>query len=79
MVKAPSDVSTGLVAAEGYRRVHGDARIEGVPFQPELTAAALGVSQTRSDKNWSLAECPTFVVMERRSLTEEPTTNHPFE
>ena len=36
-----SDASTRGVAAEGYRRVHADARIDVVPFQAELIASAV--------------------------------------
>jgi len=68
-LNAFSDASTRAVAAEGYRRAHADPRIEVVPFQPELIGSAVELYQTRPDKSWSLTDCLSFVVMERRQLT----------
>ena len=78
-LNAFSDASTRAVAAEGYRRAHADARIEVVPFQPELTESAVQLYRTRPDKSWSLTDCLSFVVMERRHLTEALTTDRHFE
>jgi predicted nucleic acid-binding protein len=33
----------------------------------------------RPDKEWSLVDCTSFVLMERRGLTEALTTDHHFE
>jgi len=74
-----SDASTRGVAAEGYRRAHADARIEVVPFQPELIDSAVQLYRTRPDKNWSLTDCLSFVVMESRHLTDALTTDCHFE
>jgi len=78
-LNAFSDASTRAVAAEGYRRAHADARIEVAPFQPELIDTAVQLYRTRSDKNWSLTDCLSFVVMERRQLKEALTTDRHFE
>ena len=42
-LNALSDASTRTIAAEGYHRVQADRRIEVVPFQPELSDAAIGL------------------------------------
>ena len=78
-LNAFSDASTRAVAAEGYRRAHADARIEVVPFQLELIDSAVQLYRTRPDKSWSLTDCLSFVVMERRQLTEALTTDRHFE
>ena len=78
-LNAFSDASTLAVAAEGDRRAHADARIEVVPFQSELIDSAVQVYRTRPDKSWSLTDCLSFVVMERRQLTEALTTDRHFE
>ena len=78
-LNAFSDASTRAVAAEGYRRAHADARIQVVPFQPELIDSAVQLYRTRPDKSWSLTDCLSFVVMERRHLTEALTTDGHFE
>jgi uncharacterized protein len=74
-----SDANTRGVAAEGYRRAHADARIEVVPFRPELIDSAVQLYQTRPDKDWSLTDCLSFVVMKRGHLTEALTTDGHFE
>ncbi len=78
-INALSDASTRAIAAEGYRRVHADRRIEVVALQPELCDAAIGLYTSRADKNWSLTDCLSFVIMERRALTEALTADHHFE
>lgn len=78
-LNALSDSSTRAVAAEGYRRAHADARIEVIPLQPELVEAAAELYRARPDKNWSLTDCLSFVVMERRGLKEALTTDRHFE
>jgi len=35
--------------------------------------------RTRPDKDWSLTDCLSFVVMEQRHLTEALTTDSHFE
>ena len=78
-LNALSDIGTRAVAAAGYIRTHSDARIEVVPFESELTAAALELYRARDDKNWSLTDCLSFAVMERRGLREALTTDRHFE
>jgi predicted nucleic acid-binding protein len=50
-----------------------------VPFQLELIDSAVQLYRTRPDKSWSLTDCLSFVVMERRQLTEALTTDGHFE
>jgi predicted nucleic acid-binding protein len=50
-----------------------------VPFQPEPIDSAVQLYRTRHDKSWSLTDCLSFVVMERRQLTEALTTDRHFE
>jgi predicted nucleic acid-binding protein len=78
-LNAMSDVSTRRVAAESYLRVRADARIEVVPIQAELLGSAIQLYRGRPDKSWSLTDCLSFVVMERRGLIEALTTDHDFE
>lgn len=78
-LNAFSDASTRAVAAKGHRRVHSDTGIEVVPFQPELIESAVELYRTRPDKSWSLTDCLSFAVMERRQLTAALTTDRHFE
>ena len=78
-LNALSDISTRRIAAESYLRVRADIRIEVIQFQAELMESAIAPYRGRPDKNWSLTDCLSFVVMERRGLTEALTTDHDFE
>ncbi|MGA3027118.1 MAG: hypothetical protein ABSF98_20355 [Bryobacteraceae bacterium] len=78
-MNALSDAGTRRVAAEGYHRCHGDAGIEVVPFQSELIDSAVQLYEARTDKTWSLSDCLSFVLMERRQLAQALTTDRHFE
>ncbi len=78
-LNALSDASTRNIAAEGYRQLHVDAGVEVVQFQAELIDSVVGLYRGRPDKNWSLTDCLSFVVMERRLLTEALTPDLHFE
>jgi predicted nucleic acid-binding protein len=78
-LNAFSHVTTRGIAAEGYRRAHADTLVEVVPLQPELVDAAIELYRARTDKDWSLTDCFSFVVMERRRLREALTTDRHFE
>ena len=78
-LNALASSTTRATAAEGYRRAHADRRVEVVAFDPELNGAAVDLYRFRGDKDWSLTDCLSVVVMERRGLTEALTTDHHFE
>jgi predicted nucleic acid-binding protein len=77
-MNALSDAATRRVAAAGYDRCHRDAHIEVIPFSADLVDAAMQLYGTRHDKNWSLTDCFSFVVMEQRRLVQALTTDHHF-
>jgi uncharacterized protein len=78
-LNALSDASTRRIAAESYLRVRADARIEVGALQSELMGSAVQLYRDRPDKNWSLTDCLSFLVMERRGLAEALTTDRDFE
>ena len=78
-MNALSDASTRSIAAEGYRRIHAEQNVEVVPFQAELIESAVELYRGRPDKDWSLTDCLSFAVMERRRITEALTTDRHFE
>jgi predicted nucleic acid-binding protein len=49
-----------------------------VPASPELFQAALDLFARRADKEWSLTDCSSFVVMEQRGIEEALTADHHF-
>lgn len=49
------------------------------PFSFDLLQQAWELYSQRLDKNWSLTDCTSFVVMEREKITEAFTADHHFE
>ena len=78
-LSALANATTRVIAAEGYRRAHADSSVEVVAFEPELNGAAVELYRSRSDKDWSLTDCLSFVIMKQRRLHEALTTDHHFE
>jgi predicted nucleic acid-binding protein len=78
-LNALADASTRAIAAEGYRRVHADPKIQVVAFDSESSHAAIELYRERIDKDWSLTDCLSIVVMNQRQLSEALTTDRHFE
>jgi predicted nucleic acid-binding protein len=53
--------------------------VEIVYVDPSLGADAWQLLRTRQDKEWSLVDCASFVVMTRRGIVDALTTDHHFE
>lgn len=62
-----------------YNSIKADAQIEIVPASHALWEAGLARYKARDDKEWSLTDCISFVVMERKRLTDAVTGDHHFE
>ena len=65
-----------LALVEGMR---GSRRVEVVPLESRLLNEGLELMAQRSDKDWSLTDCISFVVMEARGLRRALTGDHHFE
>ena len=59
--------------------LRNDRRVTIVPPTLELFDRGLHVYGERADKDWSLTDCISFVVMQERGLTEALTGDHHFE
>lgn len=53
--------------------------VEVVHIDPSLDEAAWQLFGNRLDKEWSLVDCASFVVMQQRGLTDALTADHHFE
>ena len=53
--------------------------IEIVPSSANLFVRGLHHFTARPDKDWSLTDCISFVVMQERGITEALTADHHFE
>ena len=49
-----------------------------VPAATDLFQRGFSLYANRPDKDWSLTDCVSFVVMKQRKLTEALTTDHHF-
>jgi uncharacterized protein len=52
--------------------------VDFVPATQELFDRAAELYDARPDKAWSLADCTSFLIMERQNLTDALTTDHHF-
>jgi len=53
--------------------------VEIVHIDPRLDKLAWELLKTREDKEWSLVDCASFVIMQERGIKEALTTDHHFE
>jgi len=56
-----------------------DAEVEVAWVSIQLHQDALDLLQERLDKDWSLCDAVSFLLMQQRGLTEALTTDHHFE
>jgi len=80
------EVSNALAEVESRERavalwshLRSDPSVTIVAPITELVAQGLDLYARRSDKEWSLTDCISFVVMEERGLTDALTADHHFE
>jgi predicted nucleic acid-binding protein len=53
--------------------------IDIVHIDVETDTHAWQLLMSREDKNWSLVDCSSFIVMQQRNMTEALTNDHHFE
>jgi predicted nucleic acid-binding protein len=61
------------------RKLHGDPNIDVRPSDEALFQEGIAFYLQRPDKEWSLTDCISFVVMTRDGITEALTGDHHFE
>ncbi len=74
-----SRAATRNSAAIAFERISRDPRIDVVPHSAEFSKDAVSLFAARSDKDWSLTDCLSFVVMERKGLRDALTADNHFE
>ena len=53
--------------------------VEIIHIDRQLDEQAWQLLRNRQDKEWSLTDCASFVMMEQRGITEALTSDHHFE
>ena len=66
-------------SAEGYRRCHRDPQIEVLPFTDDAISRGVQLYEERSDKDWSLTDCLSFVEMSHRQISLALTADRHFQ
>jgi predicted nucleic acid-binding protein len=66
-------------AARFIRGFHAEPFVEVVPPTREQFERALSRYEQRPDKEWSLTDCFSFLLMEERGITDALTADHHFE
>lgn len=61
---------------EGLQKM---ADVEIISVSPDLFSLGFELYKNRPDKEWSLVDCTSFVVMEEKEITEAFTEDHHFE
>ena len=62
-----------------YRHIQLSPAIRVVPASRPLLEAAIALYASRTDKDWTLTDCVSFVVMRDEGLTQALTADHHFE
>lgn len=66
-------------AARILTSLEADPLVEIVPLTDELYHEALQLYRERSDKEWGLVDCVSFIIMQDRGITEALTPDKHFE
>ena len=81
-----TELADGLAETDGRKIFHDllhdlemDPRVELIPPDEGLWRRAVDLYARRSDKEWSLTDCVSFVVMADRQITDALTGDHHFE
>jgi predicted nucleic acid-binding protein len=75
-LRAPS---ARVAVVEFLRAVRSDPGFDVIGYDGLIYEAGLNLFATRPDKDWSLTDCISFVVMEQRGILEALTADHHFE
>ena len=74
-----ADTNTRQSFTNLYDAVRIDPQVSIVQPEQYLFDEGLELYRTRLDKDWSLTDCISFVVMQRQGITEALTGDHNFQ
>jgi uncharacterized protein len=60
-------------------KLRADRAVKIIPASSDLLQSAFELYSNRQDKEWSLTDCASYVVMDQLGLNEALTTDHHFE
>lgn len=60
------------------KELKASAYVEIVYIDSEIDTQAWNLLEERLDKEWSLVDCSSMIIMQQRNITEVLTTDHHF-
>jgi hypothetical protein len=79
LTNALSSLESRIRAVALWSHLQNDPTVTIVPATTELLERGRHLYADRSDKEWSLTDCISFVVMHDHGVTEALTADHHFE
>ena len=76
---ALADAGNRLACADFIDDLARNPSVDIIPPSQALLQAGLDLYRSRPDKEWSLTDCSSFVVMKERGISEALTGDHHFE
>ena len=76
---AYADPADRAAFLELFEELKVDPKVMVESASSDLLRAGLDLYRRRPDKEWSLTDCISFVVMQRHSISESLTGDHHFE
>ena len=74
-----SNVKARNIAVKLKENIENSSRIELISLSPELLEAGWELYAERTDKNWGIVDCISFVLMKRLNIGEAFSTDKHFE
>ncbi len=71
--------NTRLEVAEIWQRTHSNQEILVIPDTDHLLQAAVQLFKRSADKEWSLTDCASMLIMRGRGISEALTSDHHLE
>ena len=62
-----------------HRLLRSEPDVEIIPASAEMFARGMEFFAARTDKDWSLTDCTSFIVMQERGISDALTGDHDFE
>ena len=79
-LREPSDLGSGKpIIRQITTALEMDPNVEIVPLLEELYTRAFQLYQERTDKEWGMTDCGSFIVMRQQGVNEALTTDGHFQ
>jgi len=78
-LNACSRIRLRRLAVDSYLACLKDPSVTVIPIKRKGLESAIGIYQSRVDKEWSLTDCYSFQEMRQHKLTDALTTDHHFQ